>query len=222
MSIQPEIKITEDGSHTLFHKEFNETYHSHFGAIQEAYHVFIKSGFDLLKSKNEISILEIGFGTGLNAFITFLEAQDSGQSIKYVGLEMFPLERSIWEKLNFADQLKVNSEAFLKLHEVPWEIENEISNNFILTKIEKDLEAFIPSNKVDLIYFDAFGPNTQPELWTTTIFKNLYQALNPNGILVTYSCKGDVKRAMKAAGYTIEKIPGPPGKREMLRAFKTN
>ncbi len=214
-----ELIITEDGSHTLIHKELNETYHSSFGAIQEAYHVFIKSGFDLVKSKNEISILEIGFGTGLNAYITYLESLKSGQIVNYYGLEKFPVKKSIWNNLNYPIQLKSNPQDFSHIHECNWNGEIKIDQDFYLTKIQEDLENFSFSKKVDLIYFDAFGPNIQPHMWTKSVFEKMYHCLNPNGILVTYSCKGDVKRAMLKSGFKIEKIPGPPGKREMLRAF---
>ena len=219
MKSGPELLTTKDGSHTLYHQELDETYHSRHGAIQEAYHVFIKSGLELLKSKNEISILEIGFGTGLNACITYLESLKSGQNINYNSLEKYPVEKKIWEKLNYAQNLNIEVSTFEKFHEVAWNSPQYISEYFILNKIQNDLNSYKANIEFDLIYFDAFGPRVQPDLWTEEIFKSMLEVLKPNGILVTYSCKGDVKRAMIKAGFKIEKIPGPPGKREMLRAF---
>lgn len=216
------LSTTKDGSHTLIHEDLDETYHSRHGAIQEAYHVFIRSGLDLIKSKNDIRIFEMGFGTGLNTFITYLENLKNGQQIEYFGLEKHPLKETIWSKLNYVEELNEqnNLSIFQKIHEVNWNSLKPINEGFSLNKIEGDLENLSPDLKVDLIYFDAFGPRVQPNLWTEEIFIKMFELLNPNGILVTYCCKGDVKRAMIKAGFTIEKIPGPPGKREMLRAFK--
>ncbi|MGB0402654.1 MAG: tRNA (5-methylaminomethyl-2-thiouridine)(34)-methyltransferase MnmD [Salibacteraceae bacterium] len=216
------LSNTKDGSHTLIHEDLDETYHSRHGAIQEAYHVFIRSGLDLIKSKNDIRIFEMGFGTGLNTFITYLENLKNGQQIEYFGLEKHPLKETIWSKLNYVEELNEqnNLSIFQKIHEVNWNSLKPINEGFSLNKIEGDLENLSPDLKVDLIYFDAFGPRVQPNLWTEEIFIKMFELLNPNGILVTYCCKGDVKRAMIKAGFTIEKIPGPPGKREMLRAFK--
>lgn len=216
------LSTTKDGSHTLIHEELDETYHSRHGAIQEAYHVFIRSGLDLLKSKNDIRIFEMGFGTGLNTFITYLENLKNGQKVEYFGLEKYPLQKSIWSELNYVKQLNEdnNQAVFQKIHEVDWNSDQPIAEGFSLNKIEGDLEDLNPNLKVDLIFYDAFGPRVQPHLWTDKIFKKMFDLLNHNGILVTYCCKGDVKRAMIKAGFTIEKIQGPPGKREMLRAFK--
>lgn len=219
IEFNPKLQLTKDGSHTLFHSELDQTYHSHFGAIQEAYHVFIKSGFDLVRSKDKISILEIGFGTGLNAFITYLESLNTGQDIKYYGLEKHPITNTTWEQLNFAEQLNVDRNTFNLIHQCKWDSPNTFSENFTLEKIQHELETFIPPTNLDLIYFDAFSPRVQPELWQVEVFRKLHNSLKPNGIIVTYSCKGDVKRAMIKAGFKIEKIPGPPGKREMLRGF---
>lgn len=216
------FSITKDGSHTLVNEELDETYHSRHGAIQEAYHVFMRSGLDLLQSKTEISIFEMGFGTGLNAFITFLENQRNCQKVNYYGLEKYPLKGEVWKQLNFITELDAQaySSVFESMHEGKWDTLLPISTDFNLKKIEGDLEDDLSDLHVDLIYFDAFGPRVQPDLWTEQVFEKMYQILKPGGILVTYCCKGDVKRAMISAGFQVEKIPGPPGKREMLRAFK--
>lgn len=216
-----EIIITKDGSSSLFIPEWNESYHSINGAIQEAYHVFINAGFSIIE-KNSISILEIGFGTGLNAFITYLEAQKSKTKINYVGVEAYPVSSEIINELNYLNELNALSEAnvFNKIHETEWDKNAQISSNFSLTKRKqlfqdiKDVECF------DLIYFDAFGYRVQPELWSEEIFQKMYNALLNDGVLVTYACRGSVKRAMLKAGFKVEKLPGAPGKREMLRAIK--
>lgn len=215
-----EFTITKDGSHTLYNAELDETYHSRHGAIQEAEHVFLKSGLDLLKEKPSVSIFEMGFGTGLNAFMTYLHVKQSRQKIQYFGLESTPVTEAVWKNLNYLDGLNAQNEqaVFNKMHSSSWEKPEDISPNFELTKIKGDLQTFKIDQQVDLIYFDAFGPRVQPHLWRLEVFEKMKMLLKPSGILVTYSCKGDVKRAMIAAGLQVEKIPGPPGKREMLRA----
>lgn len=216
-----EIILTQDGSTSIFLPELNETYHSKFGAIQEARHVFIKNGLSLLNDKS-VSILEIGFGTGLNAFITFLEAQKGFQTIDYVGVEAFPVETEIINQLNYVSELEANAfeSVFKEMHLSNWEIENEITTHFNLTKRNQKIEEISDSNQYNLIYFDAFGFTVQPELWNDEIFEKMYKALKSNGILVTYACRTSIKKAMLKAGFQVEKLPGAPGKREMLRAIK--
>lgn len=216
-----EIILTQDGSTSIFLPELNETYHSKFGAIQEARHVFIKNGLSLLNDKS-VSILEIGFGTGLNAFITFLEAQKSFQTIDYVGVEAFPVETEIIDQLNYVSELEADAfeSVFKEMHLSNWEIENEITTHFKLTKRKQKIEEISDSNQYNLIYFDAFGFTVQPELWNNEIFEKMYKALKSNGILVTYACRTSIKKAMLKAGFQVEKLPGAPGKREMLRAVK--
>ena len=216
-----EIIITSDGSTTIHLPDWNEQYHSKHGAIQEAYHVFIKSGLDQLES-DEISILEIGFGTGLNAFITFLESQNRNLKIDYVGVEAYPVSADEVEKLNYISELKADSfaDAFQKIHNTSWEEKHHISEGFQLTKRKQFFEDIEDQNAFDLIYFDAFGARNQPELWTEPIFQKMYDALKVGGILTTYAAKGSVRRAMLAVGLEVERLPGPPGKREMLRAKK--
>ena len=212
---------TADGSHTYYLPDLDETYHSRHGAIQEAYHVFIKSGLAALNTK-DISILEIGFGTGLNCFITYLEAQKSNITIQYTGVEAFPLKEEELKHLNYVSELKAekNQAIFDRIHTTAWNQKTKIDTHFFLEKKLSTFEKISDTNQYNLIYFDAFGPRVQPELWTESIFQKMYEALLPNGILVTYSAKGSVRRALLAVGFKAEKIPGPPGKREMLRAVK--
>jgi len=225
--VKRHIITTADGSKTIQIEEWNEQYHSVHGAIQEAYHVFIKHGlcyFNEMHSnlKQPISVLEIGFGTGLNAFITLLEAEKLNMSIDYVGVEAYPVTMDEIQELNYPTALKADNKAsiFERLHMATWDKKNEISKSFELTKQLKTFFEIDDKNTFDIIYFDAFGARVQPELWTETIFKKMYDALKSQGILVTYSAKGSVRRAMQAVGFKVEKLPGPPGKREMLRATK--
>lgn len=213
--------ITLDGSTTIHLPDWDEQYHSKNGAIQEAYHVFINTGFEQFLQEN-ISILEIGFGTGLNSFITFLEAEKANKKIDYVGVEAYPVEEGEIEKLNYVSELKAenNQEIFTKMHVVSWEEKQAISNSFSLTKRKQFFHEIEDVNQFDLIYFDAFGAKNQPELWTEEIFSKMFAAIKQNGILVTYSAKGSVRRAMQAVGFIVERLPGPPGKREMLRGTK--
>ncbi len=220
--------ITSDGSTTIHLPDWNEQYHSKHGAIQEAYHVFIKAGLDKVqqefstKAKPNVSILEIGFGTGLNAFITFLEAQKKGLNVNYVGVEAYPVLGDEIEKLNYVSELKAKEyqPEFDKIHSIPWDKKHQISVNFSLLKRKQFFENIEDKNSFNLIYFDAFGATNQPELWTEIIFLKMYNALKSEGVLVTYAAKGSVRRAMQAVGFVVERLPGPPGKREMLRAIK--
>lgn len=213
-----EIIITSDGSTTIHLPDWNEQYHSKHGAIQEAKHVFIKHGLNIV-ILNNISILEIGFGTGLNCFITFLETQ---KNIDYVGIEAYPVAKNEIEKLNYITELQAekHSNIFNKIHSVSWEEKHQIASNFSLTKKEQFFKDINDKDYFDLIYFDAFGARVQPELWTEELFKKMFNALKPNGILVTYAAKGSVRRAMQSVGFSVERLQGPPGKREMLRAIK--
>ncbi|MFC5046483.1 tRNA (5-methylaminomethyl-2-thiouridine)(34)-methyltransferase MnmD [Aquimarina hainanensis] len=220
-----EIIITGDGSVTIHLPEINEQYHSKHGAINEAKHVFIKSGLQYIwekEKKEETAILEIGFGTGLNAFITFLESKKSGKAIQYVGIEAYPVLMDEIEKLNYAQQLEALHEqaTFMSLHECEWEKEKKVSDTFSLTKKQMLFGDIKDVASYDLIYFDAFGARVQPELWTVQIFEIMFAALRDGGVLVTYAAKGSVRRAMEEVGFSVERLPGPPGKREMLRAVK--
>ena len=216
-----EIIQTHDGSTTIHIEEWDECYHSKFGAIQEAQHVFINNGLSLFENKT-VSILEIGFGTGLNAFITFLESQRLNQSIDYVGVEAYPISPEEVLLMNYVPVLSAENESatFEKMHESSWEEQIILRNDFIFTKRNQFFQDIDDLEKFDLIYFDAFGYRVQPELWSTAIFEKMYKALNPKGILVTYAARGVIKRSMMEAGFTVEKLAGPPGKREMFRAIK--
>ena len=215
------IITTADGSKTIQIEDWNEQYHSVHGAIQEAMHVFILHGlFCFLDKQKPISILEIGFGTGLNAFITLLESEKSNLHINYTGVEAYPVTQEEVDALNYTEQLKTNNTLFSKLHQCDWEVLHHITPKFSLTKQQKFFKEIDAVAEYDLIYFDAFGARVQPELWTEGIFELMYKALKTQGVLVTYSAKGSVRRAMQAVGFCVEKLPGQPGKREMLRATK--
>jgi tRNA U34 5-methylaminomethyl-2-thiouridine-forming methyltransferase MnmC len=216
-----EIIHTLDGSTTIQIKEWDECYHSKHGAIQEAKHVFIKNGLSLFPNK-QISILEIGFGTGLNAFITFLEGKKMNQSIDYVGVEAYPVSAEELVSMNYVEELNAANYkgVFDKMHESNWGEKGNLGDDFSLTKRKQLFEEIDDLDRFDLIYFDAFGYRVQPELWSTAIFKKMYDALTNNGILVTYAARGVVKRSMIEVGFKVEKLAGPPGKREMFRARK--
>jgi tRNA U34 5-methylaminomethyl-2-thiouridine-forming methyltransferase MnmC len=203
--------------------EWNEQYHSKHGAIQEAYHVFIKNGLETHKKKS-LSILEIGFGTGLNCFITLLEAAKNNLKIEYTGIEAFPIQEDEILQLNYVSELEARnfSHKFEEMHLFPWNQKQQVHENFILTKRKQFIKDIDDVEKFDLIYYDAFGARVQPELWTEAIFQKMYNSLKNEGILVTYSAKGSVRRAMVAVGFKVTRLPGPPGKREMLHAVKTN
>ncbi|MBL7472278.1 tRNA (5-methylaminomethyl-2-thiouridine)(34)-methyltransferase MnmD [Robertkochia sediminum] len=223
--MERKIIKTADGSTTIYIKGWDEHYHSKHGAIQEAYHVFIRMGLDLaLESEPaDLRIMEIGFGTGLNAFITLLETQPKPVSIDYTGVEGYPVAAAEWKALNYAKELQATPEQsalFERMHEEPWEAATPITPEFALTKRKQLFDEIEDEDAFDLIYFDAFGARVQPELWEEAIFNRMFRALSTGGILVTYAAKGSVRRAMQAVGFLVEKLPGPPGKREMLRAIK--
>jgi len=224
LNMERKVVLTKDGSTSIYLPEWEEHYHSSHGAVQEAYHVFIRSGFDLFKGRTKIKVLEIGYGTGLNAFITYLESKQWGIEVDYAGIEAFPVNQEEVQRLNFVEQLGVPTEkqVFLAMHEDPWETRNAYDQTFFLTKRKQFFQDLIDKDAYDLIYFDAFGASVQPELWTEIMFRKMYEALVQGGVLVTYAAKGSVRRAMLAVGFEVEKLPGPPGKREMLRATKNN
>lgn len=224
------IITTSDGSKTIQIEDWNEQYHSIHGALQEANHVFIKHGLlffleschpEFVSGSHPVSIIEIGFGTGLNAFLTFLKAEELQQSINYNGIEAYPVKTEEIQQLNYVELISENHKVeFEKIHAVNWEEQHGITPNFKLKKQQKFFKDITAENEFDIVYFDAFGARVQPELWTEDIFKIMYNAMKDNGVLVTYSAKGSVRRAMQAVGFTVERLPGPPGKREMLRAQK--
>lgn len=220
--MERKIIKTSDGSLSLYLPEWDENYHSKHGAVQEAYHVFIRSGLDLFREEDKISILEMGFGTGLNCIISFLESKRRGLHIDYTGLEAYPLDKETVLELNHLQQLKAEKfeNFYQKILEADWDKMMKIDNGFNLKKRTLMFEDFDEEQKYNLVYFDAFGARVQPELWTERIFKKMYLGLKDDGILVTYSAKGSVRRALQSVGFVVERLPGPPGKREMLRARK--
>ena len=225
--MERKIITTADGSKTIQLVGLDEQYHSIHGALREAEHVFIKHGLQhILQSQfnrnNPISILEIGFGTGLNTMATLFEAKKHPFKINYVGVEAYPVSEEEVLELDYQSLFQdLNSdELYKKIHSVAWEGKHNISDFFALEKQHKFFHEIVDKNAFDLIYFDAFVPRVQPELWTESVFRTMFNALKPQGILVTYSAKGSVRRAMQNVGFLVERLPGPRGKREMLRATK--
>ncbi|MFA8298852.1 MAG: tRNA (5-methylaminomethyl-2-thiouridine)(34)-methyltransferase MnmD [Hyphomicrobiales bacterium] len=218
--------ITKDGSCSLYVPELDETYHSTNGAYQEAIHIFIQRGLEYIvdsKDINTVRIFEAGFGTGLNAFLTYKRAKELDLSIEYYCIEAFPLQEDVIMNLNYHELGSCSEyKSILEdLHHAKWGELVSIDNNFSIYKIKSDLsDPCVDDIKFDLIYFDAFGPDVQPELWTEDVFRKYYDILLDKGCLITYSVKGIVKRALKKVGFGISKLPGPPGKREICRADK--
>ena len=217
---EPVLMETADSSHTLSLPSLGETYHSRFGAIQESLHVFIRNGF-LTTEQDPLHILEVGFGTGLNALLTLLEARRQQRTVHYTALELYPLKRSIVTRLNYCRLLEEADESlFLKMHDLPWDREHLLTESFTLLKLHDDLTTCHLPGTYDLVYFDAFSAEVQPEMWSPEIFARTGKAMAPGGILVTYAAKGAVRRALQENGFRVEKPAGPPGKREMIRAVK--
>lgn len=216
-----EIQVTKDGSKTLYIPEMDESYHSHHGTLIESQHIFIDNGLKAL-NKDAINLLEIGFGTGLNA-ITSYTYSEKMDHIYYDGLELYPVQKEIIDEIDHERFLNdEEKKAFKKMHDIEWGISHGISDQFTLRKIQSDFTTHEYDRLYDLIYFDAFAPNKQEEMWSVDLFDKLYKSCNPNAVLVTYCVRGTVKRALKEVGFTIEKLKGPEGgKREMLRAIKS-
>jgi len=217
-----ELSITEDGSHTLFVPEIDECYHSSHGAIQESRHIFIEAALKQCE-RDTIHVLEIGFGTGLNALLAFEEAERSGKQICYTTLEKFPVSVELALQLNYPDVLSGDSRVFFeRMHTSAWNELVQISPLFSLHKIQADFTQFMPDGVFDVVFFDAFSPEKQPEMWTLQQFEKIYTQCSSGAILTTYCAKGVVRRAMQAAGFQVERLPGPPGKREILRSRKND
>ena len=215
-----ELKITSDGSHTLYVPSLDEHYHSHFGAITESKHIFIGAGLASLTSRN-ISILEVGFGTGLNALLTALYAGEHKIRVTYTSLEKYPLDPEIVQQLNYGMLTGSNgTELFEAIHSAPWGSPVPITEWFSLNKIQSDLTADDPEGLFDLVFFDAFGPDKQPEMWTEEVMRRIAAVTRPGSVFVTYSAKGSLKRMLRALGFDVTLLPGPPGKRVMTRAVK--
>jgi tRNA U34 5-methylaminomethyl-2-thiouridine-forming methyltransferase MnmC len=213
---------TNDKSHTIFSQQFNELYHSVHGAIQESEHIFIKSGLNSYDHSQHLHILEIGFGTGLNALLTLIESHKLSLNINYTCIEAYPVSLSTVTQLNYIDMLNATLyfDSFQIMHQASNNTPIQIGNNFTFKKIIGKIENYELNNHFDIIYFDPFGPDTQPELWTETIFKKLFAITIENGFLITYCSKGVVKRNLIKSGFIIQNLPGPPGKREITKAIK--
>lgn len=219
------IITTKDGSKTIKIEEWNEHYHSIHGAVQEANHVYIKAGLDHLKQAQKpssIRVLEAGFGTGLNALLTYFWAENSKTAITYTGLEAYPISSEERKALDYASVINYNKvgQVYDQIHSTEWDVWNRISDNFCLNKRKLLFSDFDVQDEFDLVFYDAFGPRVQPELWEAHVLKNFYNALKPGGVFVTYSVKGTVKRRLQELGFSLDIIAGPPGKRHMMRATK--
>jgi tRNA U34 5-methylaminomethyl-2-thiouridine-forming methyltransferase MnmC len=221
----PQVSIitTSDGSHSLLNTELNETYHSVHGALQESLHVFIKNGFDHIMERfrgSTIEILEVGFGTGLNALLTLQAASISKSKVRYTTIEAFPLEENIWRNLNYTNSVGDNT-FYFHLHSSPWETDHVIDDHFAIHKIHAALQQVnLKTDFYDLVYFDAFAPNKQPEMWDLPTLTRVADSMKSGGVFVTYCAKGQVKRDLKLLGLNVETLAGPPGKKEMIRATK--
>lgn len=222
MSIQ--LITTNDGSSSIYNFELDETYHSIHGAIAESNHVFIKHGLDYYidtHQPNEIKIFEVGLGTGLNAYLTALYAQaNSNISITYHSIDTVPIPENLIAEINYPEVLSADRNLFEQIHKSPVGTPVQLLPNFVFKKVISDINTYIPDTGFDIIYFDAFAPEKQHEMWLLPLFEKLYSITAPNGIMVTYCAQGQFKRNLKAAGYTIERLPGPPPKREMTRVTK--
>ena len=215
-----EIIRTKDGSHTLYTPRFDEVYHSRNGAMSESRHIFINSGLEAFH-QDEINVFELGFGTGLNAFLSWIYAASKEVRINYHGVELYPLSDDVISKINYPEMIPDHENKFKRLHEADWEKEIPLSPNFTLHKIKGSvLDLSLPSQSIDVVFFDAFSPDKQPELWTMEVFKKVYDMLDPGGALVTYCSKSAVRKNMQEAGLFVTKLQGPPGKRDMVRAFR--
>lgn len=223
--IKRAIRITEDGSTTIELIGMNENFHSIHGAIQESEHIFIQNGLlQKAKEQSDISIFEMGFGTGLNALLTKLTSSKNNLKIDYFSIEAYPVEMELVEQLNYSERLKLKGKEanyLTALHTTEWDKKTKLFPDFQFEKRNLKLEDIeLPDNTFDVVYFDAFNPDLQPELWAEEVFRKIYLAMKPKGILMTYSAKGKVKRALKAAGFNLNALLGPPGKREITQAIK--
>jgi len=215
-----ELRLTADGSPTLYVPELDETYHSMHGSVQEARHVFIENGLRFVATESkQVNILEVGFGTGLNALLTAQYATENAIRVNYVGLEAYPVEEAIWKEINYHTDAEARS-LYTKIMAHPFGETISIELNFSLFKEAKLIQDWVANGTFDLIYYDAFGPRAQAEMWELPIFEKLYSLLNVGGALVTYCAQGQFKRHLKSLGMRVDSLPGPPGKREMTRGIK--
>lgn len=221
--MNPQIIKTGDGSDTLVDPEINESYHSVRGAVSESTFVFLKNGYHQMKNRTGITVLEIGFGTGLNCLLTALAAERKKLSTHYFALEKFPLSNELLKKLNYAEITgEIGAAIYSKIHSAPWNVKVEISSWFDVVKWEDDflVSGLSEIPVCDLVYFDAFSPGKQPDMWHADLLMKLYNKMAPGALFVTYSARGALRRDLVRIGFKVERLPGPEGKREMLRGLK--
>jgi tRNA U34 5-methylaminomethyl-2-thiouridine-forming methyltransferase MnmC len=217
-----ELILTGDGSHTLKSNHFDATYHSIHGAIEESNVVFIQAGLNpfIQQKRENICILEVGFGTGLNAYLTYLNTEKSGMQVHYHSLEPYPIDEASFMALNYNEILHADRDVLINLHRAAFDTPTNVGRHFIFTKHKSRLQEIDVNISFDLVYYDAFAPSCQPELWTAEIFGKVHKLMNTNAVLTTYCAKGEVKRNLKSVGFVLESLPGPGRKREITRAIK--
>lgn len=220
--MKKKLIVTADGSHSFYLEEMDEHYHSKHGSVKESKHIFIGAGLEpLLQTTKSLKILEVGMGTGLNVWLSALALKGSNTKVFYTAVEAYPLALSEIENINYPKLLGEGRELLNQIHQTEWEVPNELSDELVLLKRKTKLQELKFEQQYDLVYFDAFAPEKQPELWEEAVFKKVFDAMNVRGVLVTYCVKGVIRRRLQALGFKVEKLPGPTGgKREMLRAEK--
>lgn len=220
-----QLILSADGSHTIHSGQFDTSYHSKHGAIQESQHVFIESGLihwqNLNPGKKSIRIFEMGMGTGLNILMTTQYAAVHNLDIHFTTVEKFPINNTISDQLNYSEELGTEPSILKHIHNSEWSTDIPLSENFTLHKLQNDLINIDLDNTVDIVFYDAFGPKSQPELWDLTATNKIVSLMHDNAIFVTYCAQGAFRRNLKSSGLDVSKIPGPPGKREMIRAIKS-
>lgn len=216
------IVLTSDGSHTIRLDDLDENYHSGHGALQEANHVFIRNGLNYLTDKKKIRIFEMGFGTGLNALLSVQFAEHNEIEIEYSGIEAYPVEKKMISQLNYTELVPEKfAGVFDLMHDVSWNVQHFMQPNFKFTKIHRKIEEWVGEKEsFDIVFFDAFGPRAQGEMWHPDVLGKMFNLLSTGGVFVTYCAKGQLKRDLRSLGFEVESLPGPPGKREMTRAIK--
>jgi tRNA U34 5-methylaminomethyl-2-thiouridine-forming methyltransferase MnmC len=220
--VSRELQITGDGSHTVYWREYRQHYHNKKGALEESIHIFLREGLDKVCSEGVTEVFEMGFGTGLNPLLTLVDAEVNQRHIRFTSLEAYPLVEEEYLPLNYGEMLPhpQAGEWLRAMHEAPWETWVRLTPHFELRKVQAELSAWVPDQRFHVIFFDAFAPSTQPELWTESIFSKMLEMLHPGGAITTYCAKGSMKRAMRAAGFEVESPPGALGRREMTRGWK--
>ncbi|MDH3708984.1 MAG: tRNA (5-methylaminomethyl-2-thiouridine)(34)-methyltransferase MnmD [Cyclobacteriaceae bacterium] len=221
--MDPQIRITGDGSTTLYAPDLDETYHSMNGAIKESQHVFMEQGLEYYvgqASKSPVTILEIGLGTGLNAWLSWHFADNRQVTLQYTSLDPFPLEPHILKELNYSSIISLPGQpvSFDRIHEIAWEQAQPLSDYFTLYKVPQRIQDFQETGTFDVVYFDAFAPNKQPEIWEKEVLEKVKSLMEPGSCLVTYCAQGQFKRNLQSLGFEVSTLPGPPGKKEMTRA----